>query len=150
MSSDEQRLQPWQVFHAANHYLRAEAVARIFNREVRSAYNWGQDPAYTEHRCRNPLELLHTLFGKMADIGLGYVARAAIRYLESAITHDAAAPAVVEPKATITEEVLADFVAVGELQRVINSGAPMHTVRTVAEAAIAEIERTVARVAKDQ
>jgi len=70
MSYGEGKKQPWQVFRAARKYLGGNNVARIFNREVRSAHNWAQDPAQTECRCKSPLELLHTLFERMDAAGL--------------------------------------------------------------------------------
>lgn len=143
-------MQPWQVFHAASKYLRPENVARIFNKEKRSAYNWGQDPAFTEHRCRNPLELLHSLFERMDAAGIGYVARAGIRYLETAIEDEIDLEDIKEPLPTITEEVLADYGAVAALQRAIDNGATIEEVRSLAAEAAGEIERTVAKYAQDQ
>lgn len=144
-------MQPWQVFHAANKYIGPENVARIWNREKRSAYNWAADPAYTEHRCQNPLELLHTQFAKMDDAGIGYIARAGIRYLETAIDPDVLLDDIhsIDTLPTITEEVLADFAAVGELHVSINGGADLDAIKLAATAAIAEIERTVAKVARE-
>ena len=143
-------MQPWQVFHAANKYLRPENVARIFNKEKRSAYNWGQDPAFTEHRCRNPLEHLHSLFEKMDAAGIGYVARSGIRYLETAIEEDVNLEDIKDPLPTITEEVLADYRAVAALQRAIDAGANIDDIKHFAIEAIGEIERTVAKYAQDK
>ena len=151
MSSSEQKMQPWQVFHAANKYLGPERVARIWNKEKRSAYNWGQDPAFTGSRCHNPLELLHAQFAKMDDAGIGYIARAGIRYLETAIDPDAVLndPESFETLPTITDEVLADFAAVAALNEAINNGEDMAAIKLAAAKAIAEIERTVAKVAQE-
>lgn len=141
-------MQPWQVFHSARKYIGAENVARIFNKEKRSAYNWGQDPAYTEHRCKNPLELLHALFVKMDDVGIGYVARAAIRYLESAVDDDTELEDIRCTLPTISEEILADYGAVAALQQAIDAGEPLEVVKLRAAAAINEIERTIAKYAE--
>ena len=145
-------MQPWQVFHAANKYLGPDNVARIWNREKRSAYNWAQDPAYTEHRCQNPLELLHTQFAKMDDAGIGYIARAGIRYLETAIDPDVLLddPRSLDTLPTINEEVLADFATVALLHADITSGQPLSEIKLSAARAIAEIERTVAKVAQER
>lgn len=143
-------MQPWQVFHAANKYLRPENVARIFNKEKRSAYNWGQDPAFTEHRCRNPLEHLYSLFEKMDAAGIGYVARSAIRYLQTAIEDDVALEDIKEPLSTITEEILADYSAVAKLQQAIEAEAGLETINNLKKEAIEEVERTVARYARDR
>lgn len=144
-------MQPWQVFHGANKYLGLERVARIWNKEKRSAYNWAQDPTYTEHRCQNPLELLHAMFAKMDDAGIGYVARAGIRYLETAIDPEVLLddPHGMDTLPTITEEVLADFVAIGELHTAIKDGDDLQAVKMAAAAAIAEIERTVALYSRE-
>lgn len=145
-------MQPWQVFHAARKYLGPDSVARIFNKEKRSAYSWGQDPDYTEHRCKSPLELLHVLFARMDDVGVGYVARAAIRYLETAVEADVLFDSgqKLETMPTITEEVLADYSAVASLQLAIDEGRPLEDVKSRATAAVAEIHRTVAKYAEDR
>ena len=145
-------MQPWQVFHAANKYLGPDNVARIWNLEKRSSYNWAQDPAFTEHRCQNPLELLHTQFAKMDDAGIGYIARAGIRYLETAIDPDVLLddPRSLDTLPTVNEEVLADFAAVALLHADITSGKPLAEIKLSAARAIAEIERTVAKVAQER
>lgn len=148
MSMSEVKMQPWQVFHAAIKAIGAENVARIFNREKRSAYNWGQDPMCTEVRCKSPLELLHTLLERMDAMGYGYVARSAVRYLETAIDHDTVASYLVPLKATIQEEILADYSAVAALQRAIECGSSIDRVKELKREAIDEIERTVARYGK--
>lgn len=138
-------MQPWQVFHASIKAIGAEQVARIFNREKRSAYNWGQDPACTQVRCKSPLELLHTLFERLDAVGYGFVARASIRYLETAIDQSAVASDLVPLKPTIQEEILADYSAVAALQHAIECGADMEAICDLKRAAIEEIERTVAK-----
>ena len=144
MSDESPKMQPWQVFHAAKKHLGVEAVARIFNKEKRSAYNWAGDPACTEVRCKSPLELLHTLFERMDAAGCGYMARAAIRYLETALD-DTDPPLVREPLPTVQDELLADYAALAEFQRAIHAGMDMDAVQSLKIAAIEEIERTVAR-----
>jgi len=150
MSYEQGKMQPWQVFHAARKALGANVVARVFNREIRSAHNWAQDPAHTECRCKSPLELLHTMFERMDAAGLGYVARAGIRYLESAIDGEIEVGDIQEPLPTITEEVLADYAAVAALQQAIDAGADLEQVRILAASSIGEIERTVAKYAQGQ
>ena len=150
MSMCEIKMQPWQVFHAARKVLGANNVARIFNREIRSAHNWAQDPVHTECRCRSPLELLHTLFEQMDAAGFGYVARAAIDYLASAIEPVPRMEGIREPLPTIQEEILADYTAVAKLQQAIEAGANMECIGNLKREAFEEIERTVARYAKDR
>lgn len=149
MPIDSPRMQPWQVFHAANKHLTAETVARCFNREKRSAYAWGQDPAHTECRCKSPLELLHTLFERMDTVGLGYAARAGIEYLSTAIDPDVQVPGIKEPLPTIQEEILADYSAVNRLQQAIEADRGIDAVNRYKREAIAEIERTVAKYSRD-
>lgn len=97
MSDEAPRMQPWQVFQAARKYLGANIVAHIFNREVRSAHNWAQDPVHTECRCKSPLELLHTLFERMDAAGVGYATRAGIEYLSTALDPTVQVGGIKEP-----------------------------------------------------
>ena len=147
MSDEVARMQPWQVFQAARKYLGTNIVARIFNREVRSAHNWAQDPAHTECRCKSPLELLHTLFERMDAAGVGYAARAGIEYLSTALDPAVQVSGIKEPLPTIQEEILADYSAVGRLQAAIESRADIDTINQRKREAIEEIERTVAKYA---
>ena len=109
MSDELPKMLQWQVFQAARKYLGANIVAHIFNREVRSAHDWAQDPVHTECRCKSPLELLHTLFERMD------VARAGIEYLSTALDPTVQVGGIKEPLPTIQEEILADYSAVGRL-----------------------------------
>lgn len=147
MSSEQVKMQPWQVFQAARKHLGADTVARIFNREKRSAYSWAQDPTFTECRCRSPLELLHSLFERMDAVGVGYAARAGVEYLATAIDPDVQVDEIREPLPTIEEEILADYSAVSQLQRAIEDKADLETVNRLKREAIEEIERTVAKYA---
>lgn len=120
-------------------------VARIFNRSIRSAHDWAQDPTCTEVRCKSPLELLHALFERMDAIGYGYAARAAIRYLETALDHEVVVDPVPMVKATMEQEVLADYAAVAALQRAIEAGEPIDVVHELKQAAMDELDRTFAK-----
>lgn len=148
MSDELPRMQPWQVFQAARKYLGANIVARIFNREVRSAHNWAQDPVHTECRCKSPLELLHTLFERMDAAGVGYAARAGIEFLSTALDPAVQVGGIKEPLPTIHEEILADYSAVARLQLAIESGADIDTINQRKREAIEEIERTVAKYSR--
>jgi len=148
MTNDEQKMQPWQVFNAARKFLGAPVVARIFNRAQRSAHDWAQDPASTAVRCKSPLECLFALFERLDAAGMGYVARAAIHYLESALDPTVAAEEVRLPLPTVELEVLADYRAVADLQMALEGGAEVDAVAALADEAKAEIERTVARYIK--
>lgn len=150
MTQENPQMQPWQVFHAARRALGANIVAKIFNRSIRAAHDWAQDPAYTEVRCKSPLELLHTLFERMADAGRGYAVRSALQYLESAIDSDVQAQGIIEPLPTIQEEILADYAAVAALQAGIAGGASADEIRQLKREATDEIERTAAKYIKDR
>ncbi len=126
----------------------ASRVARIFNREKRSAYSWAQDPAFTEHRCKNPLDLMHALFVEFDARGLGYVARDAIAYLSTAVDDLESSP-VTEPLPTIEAELLADFSAVASLKTAIDRAEPVDRVKELKREAVSELERTVARYIAD-
>ncbi len=147
-SAKVQAFASWQVFNAARKYLGAAAVARIFNRSLRSAHDWAQDPACTAVRCKSPLECLHALFERLDAAGMGYVARAALAYLESALAPEHGAEALCLPLPTLEQEVLADFRSVAALQAAVEAGAEMDMVAALADEAKAEIERTVARYIK--
>ncbi len=149
MSNETVKLQSWQVFQAARKFIGAERVARIFNREKRSAYSWAQDPAFTEHRCKNPLDLLHNLFVELDARGLGYVARDAVTYLASAIDDQECSP-VMEPLPTLEAELLADFSSLADLKTAIDEGEDIKTVKSLKREAVAELERTVARYIADK
>lgn len=149
MTTNEIKMQPWQVFAAAIKGLTAERVARIFNKQIRSAYNWGQDPAFTEERCRNPLELLHSLFNNMDAVGFGWAARAGIRYLETAVDPEVRVDAVQQLLPTIQEELLADYRCLAEFQRAIEGGRPVAEVHELKHQAFDEIERSFSKYRKE-
>lgn len=150
MTSGTRKMQPWQVFHAARIQLGPDVVAHIFNRSKRAAYDWAQDPACTQVRCKSPLELLHTLFERLDEAGRGYVCRAAISYLETALADNSIPPEILEPHPCIDIEILRDFGAVANLKSAIDSHENLETVSEFAAEAKAEIERTLARYAKNK
>jgi len=51
---------------------------------------------------------------------------------------------------TIHEEILADYSAVARLQQAIEAGADLETINNLKKEAVEEIERTVARYARDR
>ena len=149
MSYESPKMQPWQVFQAARKHLGANLVARIFNREVRSANSWAQNPVFTECRCKNPLELLHALFERMDSVGLGYAARAGIEYLATAIDPDVQVGGIKEPLPTIELEVLADYSAIARLQKAIEDDLGIDAINRYKREAVEELERTVARYCRN-
>lgn len=145
MTDNRQKMQPWQVFNAARKYLGANKVALIFNRQPRSAHDWAQDPTCTEQRCKSPLELLHALFLHMDTAGLGYVVRAAIQYLETAVDPEVEMPDFIPlPANCLSEEVLKDYSAVAAMQTAIENQEEPELISQKAAAAKAEIDRTYA------
>lgn len=148
MSNEKAKMQPWQVFQAARKHLGAERVARIFNREVRSAHNWAQDPVYTQCRCKTPLELLRNLFVEMDTVGRGDVAREAINYLAGAVDPVVDAAEIKMTLPTIQQEILADYSKVAALQHGIEDGLDISEISYLKQEAIDEIERTFAKYAE--
>lgn len=150
MSMKNGKLQPWQIFQAARKYLGPAVVSQIFGKaNARSAYDWAQDPATTEHRCKSPLEAMHAMFERLDAVGMGYVARAALAYLQSAVDDGADGSALVEPRPTINEELLADYEAVAGLQAAVSRCAELEDVIVLVQAAKDEIDRTYARYCRD-
>lgn len=141
------KLQPWQVFHAAIKTLSAGVIASIFGKaNIRTVYLYGQNPAHTEQRCKNPLEAMHMMFAEMDARGRGDVAHCAIDYLRTALEDVAGLEAVKELKATICEEILEDYIAVGRMQAAIQNGEPIEVIEREYKEALAEIDRTFAKV----
>jgi len=139
-------MEPWQIYHVARKHLGPGLIAKIYGKaNVRSAYDWAQNPAYTVRRCRSPLEALHHMLSLLDDYGLGYAARAAIDYLKTAIEdpHDIAA--VDDVKATMVEEKLLDYEALARFQAAVDACLPADEVQALKDEAVAEIERTFAK-----
>ncbi len=149
MSNELQTMQSWQVFHAARKYIGAERVARLFNREKRSAYNWAQNPSYTQHRCKNPLDTLHALFVELDTHGLGYVVENALVFLQSSIHDIDQEGPLKEPMASMTDQLLANFTTLSTLKEAIERQQSADAVVALGKEAEAEIQRTVARYIQD-
>lgn len=146
MTQEQRKMQPWQVFHAARKSIGANAVAQIFNRSIRAAHDWAQDPAHTQVRCKSPLELLHTLFERLDEMGRGHVAEAGIAYLKTAISGNDEQPDAIKPLlSTMEAEQVEDFHAAAAFHRAINEGADPDLIETLMKAANAANERTYAK-----
>ncbi len=137
----------WQFWHAAKFYLGESFITKVWGkRNARTIRLYCQDPRFTEDRCRDPLQRLHTIFEELAAIGRQDIAEAAIKYLSSAIQDDDSH--LISPpelKSTINAEVLADYQAVAALQAAIQAGADISEVKTLTEDAVAEIRRTACK-----
>lgn len=146
MTQEQSKMQPWQVFHAARKAMGANSVAQIFSRSIRSAHDWAQDPVSTQVRCKSPLELLHTLFERLDEIGRGYVVRAAIDYLLTAVSGaDDNREEIKELLPTMDAEQLEDFRELSAFHRAINEGADPDLVETLMKEANDANERTYAK-----
>lgn len=151
MSKSCMKLQSWQFFNAARRALSPELVTSIFGRRnARAAYSWAQDPAYTQERCRDPLEALKILCERLEEIGRGDLVRCAVAYLASTLDHEESLPSVKELQQTIDEELLADYSAVADLGAMIKAGAGIEELRESTEETKAEIDRTLAKVIENR
>jgi hypothetical protein len=130
MPKSRAKLQPWQIFHASYKALGMQVMMAIWGKSHnRIIYAYGQDPAVTEKRVRNPIEKLREMFAELALIGRGSVARAAIDYLQAALDDDCEPAEIAGLQSTIEAEILRDYSAVGKLQELIEAGADPAAVR---------------------
>ena len=144
------KLQSWQIFHAARKHLGVERLVAMFGKKnARSIYTWAADPACTEERCKDPLEALHAMLSELDTIGRGDVARSALAYLATALDGEHEEPAVAEIRPTIEAEVLADYQSVAALQSAIEAGMSIATVDSMRLAAVEEVSRTFAKYVAD-
>ena len=138
----------WQFWHAARKLLGDSYLLRVLGkRNARTIRMYGQDPRFTDDRCRDPLEHLRIILNDLALIGRGDIARAAIAYLSSALDDDHEEAAVHDVLPTIQEEVLADYSAVARLQKAVEECAPVDQVKDLVREAKEEIDRTFTRYA---
>lgn len=149
MSKNNQKMQPWQFWKVANRFFTPAGVARVFNKEKRSAYSWAQDPMFTEHRCACPIVLLGRLFEMMNEVGLGYACRALLRYLEGKLDDIEQEDVILQPLPTMQEEQLADYKCLAAFQQAIDDGLPLGEVHRLKRLADEEIERTMAKYVEE-
>ena len=153
MSNETSKMQSWQVFHYARKYLTRSRLYAIFGKKnARAVDFWCEDPRFTNKTegAYDPLQGVKTLIDMLDDQGHCDVVRATFAFLSEGTSCETGGnPAIIDPLPTIHEEILADFRAVGLLQRAIESGAGIDEVKQYRQHAIAEVERTVARYIKD-
>lgn len=150
MTKKGAKLQSWQIFHAANKHLTPGVIATIFGKSnVRSAYSYGQDPAVTQHRCKDPIEAVRMMLERLDEVGRGDVAKAAIAYMATAIEEEYLAP-VEDLQPTLELEMLKDFGAVASLQNAIENEMPVDVVDNFRHEAVEEIDRTFAKYVEIQ
>lgn len=153
MPISSNKMQSWQVFHFARKHLTRSALYAIFGKKnARAVDYWCEDPRYTAKLdgAYDPLQGVKTLLESLDDQGHCGVVRAAVAYLtENTSVQCDYEQSIVEPMANLTDEILADYRAVAELQRAIELHCDIAGVEHLLLEATAELERTVARYRKE-
>lgn len=147
------KMQSWQVFHYARKHLTRSVLYTIFGRKnARAVDYWCEDPRYTAKHtgAYDPIQGVKTLIDTLDDRGHCDVVRSIFAFLSTGTTCETGKdPEITDLLPTVGEEILADFRTVGDLQRAIEAGASLDEVKQYRGLAIAEIDRTIARYAKD-
>ena len=137
-------LQTWQIWHAMRKTLGDKFIMGVLGRRnARTIRMYAQDPRCTVDRCKDPIEALAILFDELDTCGRGDIARLATDHLCHAHTGKLCEPKPL--KATLDQEVIADFEAVADLNAAIHADADLDYVRSLTEDAVQEIERTFAK-----
>lgn len=147
-------MQSWRVFFYARKYLGRSVLYSIFGkRHARTVDLWCEDPRFTgkDERAFDPIQGVRDLLQLLDDSGHCGVVKSCIAYLVSGTSAECGinVDGIVEPGPSITEEILADYRAVAELQAGIEAGHHPDRIQDLKAEAIAEIERTYARYLKD-
>ena len=124
-------------------------VADIFGVKQRTVYRWRAD-GVTAERATSQMENFRHLLELLVMFDREDVARAAVEYFSSAINQDADVHDVAPLLPTIHEEELADYQKVAALHSAIEEGKPMPEIISLKIEAVEEIERTVAKYAKEK
>lgn len=152
MANRRRPMQSWQIFHFARKHLGKSALYEVFGKKnARVVDFWSQDPACTDKplEAYDPIRGLKNLLDRLDDMGHCGVVRACIAYLCSGTSLDCGEPLLIEPLPTIEQEQLADWRALGMLQNGIDDGLSCREIDALKAAAVAEIERTVAKYKED-
>lgn len=154
MANTIPKMRSWQVFHYARKYLGRSALYAIFGKKnARSVDYWCEDPKYTSKpdNAYDPLLGIRDLLKELDDHGHGPVVRSALKYITSETNIDIDGDCQYgELLDTVTEEILADFRVVAQLQRAIEDRLDPDRVASIKDMAVAEIERTYARYLKER
>lgn len=146
-------MQSWQVFHFARKHLSRSVLYAIFGKKnARAVDYWCEDPRYTAklEGAYDPIQGVKSLLETLDDHGHCGVVRSALSYLAAGTSADSGdVQKIVEPMSCISQEILADFRAVAELQRAIEAKLDLAGVEHLLLEAVAELERTVACYQKD-
>jgi hypothetical protein len=153
MPNKTREMQSWQVFHFARKHLGRSVLYSIFGKKnARAVDYWCEDPRYTAkpEGAYDPIYGVKILLEALDDLAHCGTVRSALAYLASGTSAAADnVPEIVEPLPDISDEILADFRAVGELQRAIENKLDLTGVEHLMHEAIAELERTVACYQKE-
>ena len=146
-------MQSWQFFHYVRKHLGRSVLYAIFSkRHARTVDLWCQDPRFTDKEALSydPLQGLRDLFSILDDHGHVPIVRSALQCLASGTSVDCDYRGDhADPLPPMAEEILADYRAVGDLQRGIEAGMAAHAVNQLLAAAINELQRTVAKYLQD-
>jgi len=153
MSKESSKMQSWQVFHYARKRLGNSTLYAIFGKKnARAVDFWCQNPRTTgkEETAYDPIQGVKNLLEALDDLGHCDVVRSAIAFLISGTSLECGvSPRVVDPRPTITEEILLDYKAVANLQAAIEAGETPEEVEEKKQTAIAELDRTIAKYRED-
>lgn len=152
MAERRREMQSWQIFHFARKHLGASVLYAVFGKKnARAIDYWSQDPDFTDkpEGAYDPIRGLKNLLDRLDDMSHCGVVRATIAYLLSGTSMACGEAVLIEPLPTIEQEQLADYRALGALQIGIEDGLCLQQIENLKEAAIAEIERTVAKYRED-
>jgi hypothetical protein len=155
MSKDAPKMRSWQVFSYARKYLSSSCLYAIFGKKhARAVDFWCQDPRYTARPddSYDPIKGVKVLLQTLDDHGHCAVVRACIDYISSGTSTccSTSDPQVHQLRDTIDEEILADYRAVAALQMAIEAGHNVPSIQRLKAAAVAEIERTVAKYLQER
>ena len=149
MSKKGDKMQSWQIFSFARKHLSASTLYAIFGKKKARAIDyWCEDPLYTAkpEGAYDPIQGVKHLLSNLDDLSHFGVVRATLAYLaEGTCAETDQEQQIQEPLSTLTAEILADFRAVADMQRAIESRQPVDEVEEMMIDAVAELERTVAK-----
>lgn len=123
--------------------------ADIFSVDQRTIYRWRADGMSAE-RSASVMEKFRHLLSVLLMYGRVDLASTGIEYLNSVMTDVRESIGVVPLASTIHEEILRDFASVSRLADAIANKEPVAVVRSWAQAANEEINRSVAKYAQER